>query len=385
MSYPFHPSPRPTLGIEEEYQICDPDSGALLPRVDALMARADERLRSYLSYDLIQGLIETNTDVCRDVAEGMADLAAKRQAVQDLAEAAGCTLGLTGAHPFADPHETIFVDNEAYRWVRGQLHYIARRNITFGLHVHVGVDDAERAVYVANRLRRWIGAFIALAANSPFLDGVDTGWDSARSVAFGAFPRSGVPPRLRSWRHYEEIMRGLREAGAIEKPRHIWWNIRPHPQYGTVELRACDVQISLRRTAAIVALAQALVVAYMQRHRAGEAEPPQERAYLEDARFKGMRFGLAARVVDAEDGRVMTIAEQVERMLEVAAPAAAELDTASYLEIVHEILAEGNGATWQRRLAEEVDGDLVAVQRRLLAAARQQIAQPDLLLAPEPC
>lgn len=378
MSYPFNASPRPTLGVEEEYQICDPVTGDLLPRVDALMARADADLARFLSYDLIQGLIETNTDVSADVREAMDDLTDKRRRIQSLAEAEGATLGITGAHPWADPKETVFVDNESYRWVRNQLHYIARRNITFGLHVHVGVDDAERAIYVSNRLRRWIGPLIAIAANSPFLDGVDTGWDSARSVAFGAFPRSGVPPRLASWAHYEEVMDGLRQARAIEKPRHVWWNVRAHPTYGTVEVRACDVQSSTRRTAAIVALCQALVVAYADRHRRGEPEPKLERTYLEDGRFKGMRFGLHCEVMDAETRQLVTMEQQVREMLAVAGEAAPELGTESWLSGVEEILEGGNGATYQRRLAEMHGGDLRAVQLHLLKEARERIAEPDL-------
>lgn len=378
MSYPFQASPRPTLGVEEEYQICDPASGDLVPRVHRLMDRADEALAPFLSYDLIQGLIETNTDVSADVESAMADLADKRRKILELAEAEGSTLGITGAHPWADPKETIFVDNESYRWVRNQLHYIARRNITFGLHVHVGVDDAERAIYVSNRLRRWIGPLVALAANSPFLDGVDTGWDSARSVAFGAFPRSGIPPRLRSWSHYEEVMDGLRRVRAIEKPRHVWWNVRAHPTYGTVEIRACDVQSSNRRTAAIVALCQALVVAYAEAHRRGEPEPELERAYLEDGRFKGMRFGLDCEVMDAETREPLTMTDQVRAMLELVAPAAARLGTERYLSGIEDILENGNGASYQRRLAEMHGGDLRAVQLHLLREARKEIAEPDL-------
>jgi carboxylate-amine ligase len=378
MRYPFEPSPRPTLGIEEEYQICDPQTGVLVPKVDGLMRHADEELRRWLSYDLIQGLIETATGVAENVAEGMADIAEKRRRIQELAEAEGCTLGITGTHPYADPRSTVFVENESYRWVRGQLHYVARRNITFGMHVHVGVSSAERAVYVNNRMRRWIGPLIALAANSPFLDEVDTGWDSARSFTFGTFPRSGIPPTLRSYGHFEEMMARMTEARSIEKMRHIWWNVRPHPMYGTVEVRACDVQMSLRRTALIVALSQALIVAYGDRHAAGEAEPPLERAYLEDGRFKGMRFGLDCEVIDAETGEVMPMREQVRAMVEFAGDAAARLGTESYLEEASVVLEQGNGAADQRRLAAELGGNLERLQLRLLEQAREQIASPDL-------
>ncbi len=380
MKYRYNSSPRPTVGVEEEYQICDPTSGDLVPRVNELMAHADEHTARFLAYDLIQGLIEAVTDVAETVDEAAADLAGKRQRVLAYAEAEGCTLGITGAHPYADPRKTEFVDTESYRWVRNQLRYVAGRNLSFGLHVHVGVDDAERAIYVANRLRRWIGPLIAIAANSPFLDGVDTGWDSARSVAFGSFPRSGVPPHLRSWAHYEQIMSGLQAAESIEKPRHVWWNVRPHPTFGTVEVRACDVQMSLRRTAAIAALCQALVVEYGNRHRAGEPEPDQDQEFLDDGRFKGMRFGLDATVIDAETHEIMSMREMAQIMVADAGEASASLGTESHLKLLSEIIDAGNGATYQRALAKELGGDLVALQRRLLDEARALVIEPDVVL-----
>ena len=194
MKYRYNASPRPTIGVEEEYQICDPSTGDLVPRVNELMAHADEDTARFLAHDLIQGLIEAVTDIAETVDEATADLAAKRQRMLSYAEAEGCTLGITGAHPYADPRKTEFVATEAYRWVRNQLRYVAGRNLSFGLHVHVGVDDAERAIYVANRLRRWIGPLIAIAANSPFLDGVDTGWGFRALGCLRQLPALGRSP-----------------------------------------------------------------------------------------------------------------------------------------------------------------------------------------------
>jgi carboxylate-amine ligase len=370
MPIPFEASPRPTLGIEEEYQLCDPNTGELLPRVESIMEQAGPDLRARLSYDLILPLIEANTEISATVEEGIEHLLDKRRRVQALAEAAGCTLGLTGTHPFADPKAVEFVDTPDYQWVHDQLGYVAQRNITFGLHVHVGVDDADRAVYIANRMRQWIGPLIALAANSPFLDGVDTGWNAARVYAFGAFPRAGIPPRLESYASFAAEIDSLIAAGAITKPRQIWWNLRVHPQYGTVEFRACDVQISLARTAALVGVIQALIVAYGDAHRSGEPEPYLPGSYLEDLRWKGMRFGLDADVIDAETAEVMSMHDYVRRMISVAAPAADKLGTTAYLDAVADILDTGNEATAQRALAQELGGDLTQLQLKLLEKAR---------------
>lgn len=380
MPIAFEASPRPTLGIEEEYQLCDPQTGNLMPQVEYIMQHADPDLRARLSYDLLLTLVEANTEVSETVSEGIERLLDKRRRVQALAEQAGCTLGMTGTHPYADPKEQRFVESPDYEWVHQQLGYVAQRNITFGLHVHVGVDDAERAVYVANRLRQWIGPLIALAANSPFIDGVDTGWNAARVYSFGAFPRAGIPPRLRSYEAFADQIDALIAADAITKPRQIWWNVRVHPQYGTVEFRACDVQLSLARTAALVALVQALVVAYGDAHRAGDPEPDLTWAYLEDGRWKGMRFGLDADVIDAETGEIMPMPDYVRKMFRVAAPAADVLGTTAYLDVAEDILKQGNGATAQRALLREVGGDLRLMQLRLLQEALEKgIRSPDLV------
>ena len=370
MSYRFESSPRPTIGVEEEYQICDPQTGDLVPRVDEIMERADPELRARLSYDLLQTLLEANTEVSETVDDAIDQMLDKRRKLQDIAESIGCTLGLSGTHPYADPKDQLFVDTPAYEWVHDQLGYVANRNITFGLHVHVGVDDADRAVYVANRLRQWIGPFIGLAANSPFLDDVDTGWDAARIYSFGAFPRAGIPPRLESYDEFSGQIDKLIEAGAITVPRQVWWNVRVHPQFGTVEVRAFDVQLSFRRTAAFIALVQALVVAYMDAHRAGEPEPHLPFAYLEDLRWKGMRFGLDADVIDPITEEVISMRDYVRRMLDVACPAAKQLGTSKHLDGIGHILRTGNGAKLQRQLLAKCDGcDLRQLQQRLLKVA----------------
>lgn len=380
MAIAYQGSPQPTLGIEEEYQLCDPRSGDLVPRVEQVLEGADPELRPHLGYDLLQALVEANTGVNATVEEAMADILGKRRAVQRLAEAAGATLGLTGTHPFADPKDQGFVDTPDYQWVADQLGYVAQRNITFGLHVHVGVDDGDRALYVANRMRQWIGPLIALAANSPFLDGVDTGWNAARVYAFGAFPRAGMPPRLGSWAEYSDQMERLIDAGAITKPRQIWWNVRAHHEYGTVEVRVFDVQPSIPRTATMVALSQALVVTYARAHRRGETEPELPGAYLEDLRWKGMRFGLEGNVVDPLTAEVVSMLDYVRRMVELARPAAAELGTEAYLDHVSVILEEGNGAARQRALHERCGRDLRATQLRLLEEARTSgIEEPEAL------
>ncbi len=375
----FKPSPRPTIGIEEEFQLCDLETGDLVPKADEIMSSAGPELRKHLSYDLLLTLVEANTKISGSVEEGIEDLVDKRRQVQALAELSACTLGMTGTHPYADPHQQRFVSTPDYQWVKEQLGYVAQRNITFGLHVHIGVDDAERAIYVANRMRLWIGPLIALAANSPYLDGVDTGWDAARVYVFGAFPRAGIPPKLRSYDEFAAQMDALIAASAITKPRQIWWNVRVHPEYGTVEFRACDVQISVPRTAAIVALVQALVVAYGDAHRAGEPEPYLPGAYLEDLRWKGMRFGLNGDVVDAETSEVISMPALVERMVEVAWPAATKLGTTGYLDVVSEILQLGNGAAAQRVALAEEGGDLRKLQHRLLREAVEKgIRHPGL-------
>ncbi|MGH7564263.1 MAG: carboxylate-amine ligase [Gemmatimonadota bacterium] len=364
--------PVPSLGVEEEYQLCDPVTGDLKPAVDTLLAAAPEDLRDRLGYELLHTVLEADTRVAADVDDAAMQVRRLRCAIMDLAERQGVAIGIGGVHPFASWRDQGFVDTPGYQWVGHQLQYLAKRNLSFGLHVHVGVEDEDARIYVANQLRRWCAPLLALSANSPFFEGADTGFRTIRMHVFGSFPRTGFPPRFRDWRHYLKVIDGLTRSGAITAPRQVWWNVRAHLTYPTVELRMLDMQIGLDRTSTFTALAQALVAGLVASYEAGEPEWELEPAFLGDGWFKAQRFGWDAEVAHPVTGETTTLEEEIEALREAARPWAAALGT---LEValggLDRILEEGPECAWQRAVYAET-GDLGELQRRIIERVRRE-------------
>lgn len=364
---------RITLGVEEEYQLCDPASGDLVPRVDDLLAAAEPGLREYLSYELLHTVLEGNTPKASDVEEALANVRSLRCGVLDLAESRGVAIGVGGVHPFARWRDQGFVDSPGYEWVGHQLKYLAKRNISFGLHVHVAVEDDEARIYVANQLRRWCAPLLALSANSPYFESVDTGFKTIRMHVFGSFPRTGFAPHLKSWSHYLAIIDRLTASGAIAVPRQIWWNVRPHFEYGTVELRMLDMQISLERVRTFVALSQALTAALLADWDEGKPEWPLEPAYLEDGWFKAQRFGWEAPIAHPITGDVVTLKDEISALRGAAQLWAEELGIAEEaIDGLDRILSEGPESDWQRATFTAAGGDLSELQRQIMKRVRDE-------------
>lgn len=368
----------PTLGVEEEYQLCDPATGDLVPAVDTLLAAAPEELRGQLGYELLHTVLEADTPVAADVDEAMAQVRRLRCAIMDLAEGQGVAIGVGGVHPFADWRVQGFVDTPGYQWVGHQLRYLAQRNLSFGLHVHVGVEDEDARIYVANQLRRWCAPLLALSANSPFFEGVDTGFQTIRMHVFGSFPRTGFAPRFRDWSHYLRVLDGLTRSGGITAPRQVWWNVRAHVTYPTVELRMLDMQIGLDRTRTFVALSQALVAALVAAWEAGEPEWELEPAFLADGWFKAQRFDWEATIAHPLSGATVTLLDEIHALGEAVRPWAERLGTGpAAIGGLERILEQGPECDWQR--AElSVAGDLAELQRRIVARVRREARCHDL-------
>ncbi|HYO48148.1 MAG TPA: YbdK family carboxylate-amine ligase [Gemmatimonadota bacterium] len=361
------------IGVEEEYQLCDPESGDLAPAVDVLLRAAGPELRERLRYELLHTILEGNIEKSADVAAAMARVRALRCDVLEIAAPLGVAIGIGGVHPFARWQDQDFVDTEAYQWVGRQLQYLARRNLSFGLHVHVEVEDPEARVYVSNQFRRWCAPLLALSANAPFFEGADTGFRTIRMHVFGSFPRTGFAPRFEDWSHHTRVIEALIASGAITAPRQVWWNVRPHVTYPTVELRMLDMQIGLDRTRTLVALGQALAAELLSRWEAREPEWELEPAYLSDGWFKAQRFGWEESIAHPITGETIQLRDEIEKMLRLARPWAAALGTtAEAIDGTRRILAEGPESDWQRREWQECDRDFAALQRRIFARVRDE-------------
>lgn len=361
------------LGVEEEYQLCDPETGDLTPAVDRILRAAPPELAERLGYELLHTVIEANIRRSGDLGEALGRVRTLRCEVLEIASSLGVAIGIGGVHPFARWQDQDFVDTPGYQWVGNQLQYLARRNLSFGLHVHIEVEDTEARVYVANQLRRWCAPLLALSANAPFFEGADTGFRTIRMHVFGSFPRTGFAPRFESWAHYMRVIDALIASGGITAPRQVWWNVRPHVAYPTVEFRMFDMQIGLDRTRALVGLAQALGAELLSRWEAREPEWELEPAFLADGWFKAQRFGWEEPIAHPITGETVTLRDEIEEMLRLARPWAAALGTsADAVDGVRRILDEGPECDWQRRQWRQQGEDLTALQRRIFARIRDE-------------
>ena len=353
-----------TLGVEEEYMLCDPITGELVNRATDIMQQLPAGETERFSYELIDSEIEINTPVSGDVDEVMEHVAHYRRRVREIGTELDYRIGMSGTHPTSLATDQKFVESEGYQWVAQQLHYYAIRNITFATHVHVAMPDGNTAIAVTNAARRWLAPILALSANSPFFQGQNTGMLSSRTFQFGAFPRTNIPETFRSFEHFCHVMDTYIKMGSITKPRQIWWKIRPHGFYGTVEFRISDVQRSLTRTRMLVALSQAICHTIVRELSEDLLQQHFEMEFLNDAVWKATRFGFDARLADPDTHEIMTMAEMVEKMVEYVRPSLLELGTDDIIPTVESVLETGSEAQEQLRVCAK--GGLEAVKQMLM-------------------
>ncbi|HEY7965613.1 MAG TPA: YbdK family carboxylate-amine ligase [Solirubrobacteraceae bacterium] len=316
-----------TVGVEEEFSILDPVSLDLVPRFEELRDEAasfDRLLHEHITGELISSEIEIISGPGADLADALARQRERRRALFALAASRGAELGATGTHPWADYREQPVIDTPHYHRVEDGLKYVAWRNNTFSLHVHVGVNDIDRAVRVCDRLREVLPLLLALSANSPFLDGRLAGLHSARSQTFTrSFPRCGVPYAFGGWRSFREYIDLLLRTGSIIEFTQIWWSVRPHFDYGTVEVRICDVQGTAGESDALAGLIAACVAQALLEIDSGEAGEPVAGYLIEENMWRAIRHGLDGRMIDFERGEEYESSEIAERLLAWTAPARA--------------------------------------------------------------
>jgi carboxylate-amine ligase len=362
-----------TVGIEEEFAILDPATLELAPRFEELKAAAadDPILPESISSELILSEIEIRSGRGETFAAALAAQRDARRRLFAVAAGQGVALGATGTHPLSDYREQRFIDSEHYRRVAEGLQYVAKRNNTFSLHVHVGVRGADRAVRVCDRLRPVLPLLLAISANSPYLDARDSGLHSARSQAFTkSFPRCGVPDTFGSWAAYAEYVDFLVRTGSIIEFTQVWWSIRPHFAFGTVEVRICDAQATAGEAEGLAALMTACVGQAVRDEDEGVPFVDLAPRLIEENVWRAIRFGLDGELIDLERGTTYPAAEAVDRLLAWTAPMRAELG----LDVV---LPELNGAQRQRRLIDagaSIEDVYAAVVRETRDTYAQEVA-----------
>src|SRR5271167_245464 len=337
-----------TVGVEEEFSILDRQTLELVPRFERLRDAAQEDLvlREGVAGELISSEIEIISGAGCDLQDALARQRERRRRLFALAASEGVALGATGTHPWADYREQPIIDTEHYRRVEEGLKYVAWRNNTFSLHVHLGLRDIDRAVRVCDRLRPVLPLLLAISANSPYLDGLHTGLHSARTQSFTkSFPRCGIPDAFGGWRAYREYIEFLVQTKSIVEFTQVWWSVRPHFSFGTVEVRICDAQATARESDALAALMVACIAQAVRD--VDERVPFEDPAprLIEENMWRAIRFGMDGRLIDLSRGQEYPAREAIERLLAWTAPVRAEL-------AIEPAFPEANGAQRQRQLIE---------------------------------
>jgi len=360
-----------TVGLEEEFAVLDVDSLDLVPRFEELRdaaAGSDEALSTAIAGELISSEIEIRSGRGEDFADAVARQRDLRRRLFDLAGRRGVALGATGTHPWADYREQPNIDTEHYRRVVEGLQYVARRNNTFSLHVHVGVRGADRAIRVCDRLRPVLPTLLAVSANSPFLDARNAGLHSARTQSFTkSFPRCGIPDAFGSWAAYAQYIELLVRTNSIVEYTQVWWSVRPHFAFGTVEVRICDAQSTAAEAEALAALIVACVAQAARDEDEGRGGEDLPRRVLEENLWRAIRFGMDGRLIDLERLEEVPAAAAVEGLLAWTAPVRAELG-------LDPAPPHRNGAQRQRA-ALDGGATMAEVYAAAVAETRQTYAQ----------
>lgn len=351
-----------TIAVEEEFAILDPDTLNLVSRFEEVQAAAQGTpLEEHLVGELIASEVEVRTGRCKTFADVPAVIAERRAQLQAIVEPMGLLLGATGTHPWADWKEQRIIDTPHFRRNDELLRYVVWRNNTFGLHVHVAINGPDRAIAVMSGVRNFLPELLALSASSPFVEGVNSGLHSARTQIFTRFfPRCGVPDSFASWKEYESFVRFLYDTHSITEHTQIWWSVRPHLAFPTVEIRICDGQPELPEAQSLAAFAASLTARVARAHDEGEPVEPLPHRLIEENFWRAIRWGLSGELLDFGRGEAIPARQRIEELIEWALPVAEEIGAAPHLALPERNAAERQierfeeGASLEEIYAEQV-------------------------------
>ncbi len=366
----FESSTDLTVGIEEEYQLLDPETLALTNRFEEMMDAAEPALRERLAGELIASEVEFRTGRHATYADAARELVEGRLATIALADRLGLSLAVSGVHPFSPWTEQQIIDTPHYRRVEEELGYIAWTNNTWSMHLHAGVRGADRAVAVSTAMRSVLPELLALSANSAVFGGRPTRLHSTRTQVFTkSFPRCGVPDAYANWDEYSGFVELLEATGSIVESTQIWWSVRPHHSFGTVEVRICDGQTEMAHAFAVGALALACIAAFAADLDAGRPPPVHARGLIEENIWRAQRHGLEGRLIDLDRGVERSTAAAIEALIEWSAPVHEALGLAPFIATIPTMLSGGNGAMRQIARLDEL-GDVRAMHAEIVERTR---------------
>lgn len=364
----FTSNDRPTVGIEIELGLVDSETMALTSAFERVAAELGDD-QGGVKHELMQCVLEINTDVCETIDEAKADLEAKLRAVEAACDRVGVRLWWGASHPFSPWQEQQVTKNDRYMGLVDMLQEMARRLITFGMHVHVGVDSGDKAVMICDRLMRHLPTLLALSTSSPYWEGRATGLQSFRSKVMEGLPTAGLPTLMRNWSEYVWLVNHMVDTGFINTIREIWWDVRPHHNFGTVEVRVCDMPGDLDSTLALAAMTQCLVQSLSDEIDNGAYQHDCHPMMVRQNKWRAARFGSDAELVDSFTYETQPVAQVVQRLTEVLMPTARALECSKWLEQCERLARE---VSWSRRQTElhAQTGDLAEVVRQLTSESR---------------
>src|SRR5262245_57580818 len=342
-----------SIGIEEEFQVVDLNTRELRSHLEQIFDRGKVLLKERLKPELHQSVVEMSTGVCRNMAEARRDVMETRAAIARLAREQGLALAAAGTHPFSHWADVKITPNPRYEKLIEDFQTVARANLIFGLHVHVGIEDRDLAVGIMNEARYFLPHVLALSVNSPFWLGRDTGWASYRSKVFDKFPRTNIPDHFTSYSDYEELVMILLKTNCIADAKQIWWDVRPHPFFPTIEYRICDIPLRADETLAIAALLQAITVKLYRLRRKNLGWRNYRRALIMENKWRAARWGVNGKLIDFGKEAEFPTKQLLLELLEFVDDVVDELGSRRDIEGVRWILENGTGADRQLRVWRE--------------------------------
>src|SRR6516165_7513679 len=364
-----------TIGIEEEYQTVDPVTRDLRSHIHAeIIEKGKMRLQERVKAEMHQSVVEVGTSVCKNIKEAKVEVKKLRRDMIALAKENGLRLASAATHPFADWRVQEIYPDERYKNIVEDMQLVARANLIFGLHVHIGVEDRETAIHMMNHARYFVPHILALSTNSPFWLGMNTGLKSYRCKVFDKFPRTNIPDYFPSWGEYENFVKLLIKTNCIDNAKKIWWDIRPHPFFNTIEFRACDVQMRVDETMALAALIQATVAKLYKLYAANQGFRLYRRALIMENKWRAARYGLHGKLIDFGKQEQVPVKDLILEYLEFVDDVVDELDSREEIEYIREMMRMGSGADRQLKVFEKT-GDLKAVVDYIIEETEVGVAE----------
>ena len=346
------PQPTFTLGIEEEFQVVDPETRELKSHIQELFAEGEKRLKDEIKREMHDPVIEVGTPICRDVEEARREVTRLRGEIIRLTRDNGLRIAAAGTHPISHWADVMMTGGARYDQILYELQMLARANLVFGLHVHVAVEDAETRIQIMNAARYFLPHVFALSVNSPFWCGHNTGWMSYRAKVFERFPRTGLPDYFAGVRDYDDYVKTLVGTNCIDNPKKIWWDVRPHPFFPTLEYRICDVPLRVDETICFAALFQAITVKLWRLHSKNMSWRLYRRSLLNENKQRAARFGTEAKLIDFGRSEEVPFTLLLDELLEFVDDVVDELGSRAAVGYAREIVKHGSGASRQLAVYE---------------------------------